>query len=403
MLRGQASNASASQKTNNRRTRRKNKKNNNNNSSASDHRPALTKNSQAMVLRTTDTGLRRLQRTPRSGLTDAGIAFLKCAFAPPDFQSSSIGGVPDKFCGPSLTRKHRSVNTVSMLAGTDYYFVMVPVPGSAYYVLTKPAGVSPGDTDNLIRTEYSDNASFFGGTPALTANVVTKFRFVSNHFELIPTTNQMTWSGTIQAWKIPVSMEDGIDAGVQYVTVTGLSGIAPGSAQRANQYTAPFFSGVYTGCYSASPDFPFSPIREGLGSVPLAPVGGKDFCSLVTTTNTPGLDNAFETVVIKVSGITAAQSCIIKTWACVEYQALPSSGFYEFSSLSPEDHLAIELYRKIINQLPVAVPYEMNEDFWNRVLKIIKRVSSIGSLIPGPLGDVARGVSLVTNGMENLW
>jgi len=52
--------------------------------------------------------------------------------------------------------------------------------------------------------------------------------------------------------------------------------------------------------------------------------------------------------------------------------------------------------------LPVGVPFEENENFWNRVLRIIQMVSGATSLIPGPYGQISRGVNLLSGGALSL-
>jgi hypothetical protein len=52
-----------------------------------------------------------------------GMAFLKCAFAPPDFGESLATGVPDSFEGTSLVKKHRYVISQSIPANTDRYYL----------------------------------------------------------------------------------------------------------------------------------------------------------------------------------------------------------------------------------------------------------------------------------------
>jgi hypothetical protein len=341
----------------------------------------------------TDTGLRRLRATPRTNLSDQGIAFLKCAFAPPDFQASSVAGIPDDYRGPSLTRKHRYVASQSF-AASDYYFLLLPTPGVAFWSAVVTSGSPILGSTVWQPTLYTDSASMFPDT-ATTTSVVTKFRFVSNHFELIPTVNQMTWSGSIQAWKIPVTLivRQSVDVSKGYYAVEGLDGT---NTALPNQYTGSFFGGIYTACYNAAGTFEFTQIQENCSSVPAAIVSGTDFGQLNANPFT-GFDNNFESMVIKVSGVSATETAIIKTWACVEYQASPLNALYEFSNLSPCDPMAIELYRSIINGLPIGVPFEDNESFWNRVLQIVNQLTGLGSALPGPYGMASRGLNMITS------
>jgi len=341
----------------------------------------------------TDTGLRRLRLTPRDRLSDAGISFLKCAFAPPDFSGTSLVGVPDDFRGLSLVKKHRYVAPISFSV-LDYYILLLPVPGIAYFQATTVAGVAPVAATVWTGVNYSDFASLFGVAATAAADVVTKYRFVSNHIEIIPTVNQMTWSGNIQAWKIPVTIAPRV-GGANPSDIYSITGLNSVNSSQSNQYSGPFWSGVYSGCYSANSSFIFQPIMEAVGGIPNT-LGGADFGTLNGTTGFPGLDNEFESLVIKISGITAVQSALIKCWACVEYQANAGSALYSFSAMSPCDKVAVELYRQIITDLPVGVPFEDNEGFWTRVLQIINQITGAGAILPGPYGMASRGLNLLS-------
>lgn len=350
---------------------------------------------QLIMSKAADTGLRRLRRANRQGMSDAGIAFLKCAFAPPDFQANSVSGIPDDFRGATLTKKHRSVGTFQFSTGNDYYFALIPSPGICYYLAVVAAGTPILANTVFNAVYYSDYQTLFGSTTNQTANQVNRYRFVSNHFELIPTINQMTWSGSIQAWKAPIQMVER-PAGAttsDLFTVTGLNGA---NTTIANQYSGPFIMGLYTGCYNNGATYSFCDVYEALFSIPNV-VSAADFGQLVPSVSIPGIDNNFESMFIKVSGITASETAILKTWACVEYQVISTSSLYEYQSLSPHDPLALELYREIISNLPVGVPFEENEGFWQRVLRIVNQLSRGASLLPGAPGLFASGLSLMTD------
>jgi hypothetical protein len=342
----------------------------------------------------TDTGLRRLRLAPRSGLSDSGISFLKCAFAPPDFQATSVNGVPDDYRSVSLTRKHRLVGPVSFTALTDYYILLLPTPGIAYWVATTVSGVAPVAATTWTGVNYADFATMFGSS-GTAADQVTKFRFISNHIEIIPTVNQMVWSGNIQAWKIPVTIGERL-GGANFNDTQAPLGLAGVLSTLANQFSGPYISGIYSACYSANSSFIFQSIQEGITTLPNT-LNAADFGGLASTNGFPGLDNEFESLVIKISGVTATETALIKTWSCVEYQVSPNSVLYEFQSFSSSDKLAMELYREIICNLPVGVPYDMNDTFWQRVLNIISQISGVTSLLPGPYGLASRGVNMISN------
>lgn len=348
------------------------------------------------ILRATDTGMRRLTMRSRNGISDQGVAFLKCAFAPPDFSGSSLNGVPDEFRGLSLTRKHRSVAPMYFDGGGDVYILLCPVPGVAFFSAIVAPGTPVLASTVFTGVPYSDYASMFGTDSFSTADQVTNFRFISNHFEIVPTVNQMTWSGNIQIWKLPLSVimrESASSANLR--SVTGLDGC---NSAMANCYTGPFIMGAYTAAYGRNPVFNFEPIMESVDNARIPNViGTPDFGQLSCQSigGFTGFDNGFESVLIKISGVTGPQTALVKTWACIEYQPSPKSVLYSFTSLSPSDKLAMELYREIILGLPIAVPFEQNENFWQRVLRIINQITNVGAMVPGPIGLASRGVNLL--------
>jgi len=350
-----------------------------------------------------DTGLRRLNRVPAAGLTNPGVAFLKCAFAPPDFSGTSVQGVPDSFRGLSLTQKHRFVGSFPFAKTTDVYFFLFPIPGYAYGFIQKPAGIDLVASDVITLVAYSDRASFFGANSTVTADNVSKYRFVSNHFEIIPTINQMSWSGQIQTWKIPARLEiraapvTTVGTYFNYYTIVGLNGANLQSSSYANEFSGPFISGCYTAAYNINCNFDFSSVLENQIALPSS-TAPSDFLQITSGTyGIAGFDNNFDTVVCKISGVTTDQTALIKTWACVEYSALPTSVLYGFQGLASTDLVALNLYREIINGLPIAVPFAENENFWTRVLQIIRNISGMSAFIPGPIGLASRGVNMLSS------
>jgi hypothetical protein len=350
-----------------------------------------------------NTGMRALSKMPRKNLTPGGLAFLKCAFAPPDFAASSPTGVPDDYRGPSLLKKHRYVNTFNCsTANSDYYILLAPTAGGiAYWSCVVAAGAGITATSSFAPTYFSDAAGVFGSGPGTEADIVTKYRFVSNHLELIPTVNQMSWTGSIQAWKTPLTMslrQTGATTANLY-TVFGLQGC---NSTNANQYTGPINLGVYTAAYNAGSKFDFQDVHEEIPALPTTILPGVDFVQL--NGNMAGIDPQFDSVVVKLSGMgsNVLNSFVIKVWSCVEYQVLPGTGLYEYQTLSPCDPYAMEVYRAVILQLPVGVSFLENGDFWKRVLGIIKNISGALSVLPGPYGAISSGVNMMATGIDSL-
>jgi len=346
-------------------------------------------------------------------VTPEGMSFLKCAFAPPDFAATSVKGVPDDFQGRSLTKKHRAVGDLLLTtANTDYYILLLPIPGYSYWQATVPSGTAITASTVFYGIPYADNSSLFGNGGFNTAEVVNRFRFVSNHIEIIPTVNQMTWTGTIRSFKFPLNLimrQNPSAVGVPTSDLLATTGLNSLNARNADSYSGSFNMGVYAAAYNIGNGFDFKSVIENATSVPVALVGG-DFGILSTTFgglnySFPGVDNDFESVCIAITGMgtNVLNTAIIKTWACVEYQVLPGTSIYEYSSLSCRDPNALRYYRQIINELPVAVCYMDNEGFWNRVLGIIRRISGVASVLPGPYGRMAGGINATAEALEQLF
>lgn len=341
-------------------------------------------------------------------LSDTGMAFLKCAFAPPDFANSNVRGVPDEFEGRSLVKKHRLIAPIVFGASLDTYIILAPIPGVAYCIATVAPGTPIIAATIFTAVTYSDFDQLFGGGNGINAaNVVTKYRFVSNHFELIPTVNQTNWTGNVQTWKLPLSVQVRSTIGLTNANnLYAISGLQGCNSTQSDQYTGPFNLGVYTAAYNAGANFPFTQVLENQQNIPATAGSAGDFGQIVSTGANciPGMDNQFDSLVIKISGVgtNVFDSAILKTWACVEYQVLPNSSLYEYTSVSPCDEFAIKVYRQIINELPVGVSFVDNENFWRRVLEIIRRVSGTMSIIPGPYGMAAGGMNSIATALETI-
>lgn len=351
----------------------------------------------------TNTGMRAISKIPRRKITPAGEAFLKCAFAPPDFAASNPTGVPDDFQGSSLLKKHRYVGNFNCSAANrDYYILLLPSAGGiAYWTANVAAGTPILAATIFDAVTFTDEKSLFPSA-AQAADVVTKYRYVSNHIELIPTMNQMSWSGSIQVWKAPITVAMRSSAGADNLYTVG--GLQSCNATNANQYTGPTNLGVYTAAYNAGVKFDFQEVMEGISQVPWAPLGA-DFGYLRNLTGCiAGIDPQFDSVIIKISGMgaTVTNSFVLKVWSCVEYQVVTGSAVYEYQTLSPCDAYAMQMYRAIILQLPVGVSFLENEGFWKRVLGIIRGISAPLSMLPGPYGAISSGVNAIAGGIDSL-
>lgn len=336
-------------------------------------------------------------------LTKEGEAFLQCAFAPPDFSQTKVLGIPDSLRCPTLLKKHKFNNPITFSASTgDTYLLLLPVPGVAYWYAYSAPNVPPSATTQWTAVYYSDYMSLFGSIPSATNAIVNSFRFLSNHIELICTANQMSWSGGIQAWKMPVKIL--IDNATTTLALSEytISGLAATTSTNSNRYVGNFFDGFFSGCFNFSAAFDFSTVLTNIGTIP-STLQTSDFGQLLSSSGIPGFDNNMESMVVKVSGVIGTETAIIRTWACVEYTPLPNSDVYEYSSISPpEDVTALKAYREIAIALPVGVPAAQNGEFWNRVLRILYAVTGALSVLPGAPGLVSRGANMITAGMQSL-
>lgn len=340
-------------------------------------------------------------------LTKEGMDFLKCAFAAPDFDGNANVGFTDDFCGNSLSIKSRYTNTLNIKGGNDYYIVLLPIPGVAYALSAQPAGTPFTAGANLSCTLYSNFNSLFG--PPIVDNatdeIVNKFRFVSNHFELICNSNNNTWSGNIAVFKLPLQATIK-SVGVMAATAMTIEGLRGLNATDQARYDGPSNLGCYTGAFNKGAEYDFSPIWQHQTNLPnfldptdfgqiLGPAGG--------SFPVPGFDNNFETTCIKITGVTADMSMQVKTWSCVEYQFQAGSVMYESQVLKcVHDQFALDLYRRIIYELPIAVSSFDNARFWERVLNIIRSVSGMLAVLPGQYGMAARGVNLLSESIAQM-
>lgn len=348
----------------------------------------------------------KMVQSARPKVSAAGMSFLKCAFAPPDFSGSDVKGVPDNFEGKSLVKKHRFISDLTFPAGRDTYILLLPVPGYAYFVANIGAGSPVIATTPFIGVPYSDFNNLFnsGGVPSESSNkIVDKFRFVSNHFEMIPTTNAMSWTGNVQAFRFPLTMfirQSGATTSSDLWSVGGLESL---NATNADQYTGPFNLGCYTAAYNTGNGFAFNAIVDRVVNVP-STISQGDFGQILGPSGFTGLDANFDSVCIKVSGVgsNALNTCILKTWACVEYQVVVGSSVYEYQTFSPCDAIALDMYRAIIRELPIGVSFMDNEGFWMRVLNIVRRISGVGAVLPGSYGAIASGVNIASNALYEL-
>jgi len=341
-------------------------------------------------------------------ITEKGMAFLKCAFAPPDFAFTGDAGIPDGNPVRRVLYKHRLTTGITLPPGRDVYYILAPIPGFSYFTADVPAGTPILFNTVFTGVPYADFASLFG-TVGQEANIVTKYRHVSNVIEFVPTANQMTWSGNVQVWKAtlglvlrrnPAILAD--PTAVEYA-ITGLNSC---NASNADMYQMPYPAGLYACSTKNSADFIYEDIIENQNTIPSTLFGGSDFGSFVSFAGAlgiPGLSNNFDSIIIKFSGVTANETGFLRTWSCVEYTPVSNSVLYNTAAVNPcHDQVALELYDELAKMLPIAVSYKDNENFWRRCLAVIRALSLAGSSLPGQYGLASSGVNLIANAVDEL-
>ncbi len=338
-------------------------------------------------------------------MSKAGLDFLKCATAAPDFDSSGSSGIPDMYSGRTLSRQHTLNSSISCANGKDTYFIFAPVPGVAYWTTSVNIGASLA-TAAWTTVTYQDFASLFPTPPASTLNYavnVNNFRFATLIAELKSTMNQMTWAGTITAFRTRITQEVRLALTSPTAATTESQWILTGFNQLdtppiSDVYSGSVTDGAYTMAFNRDATFTWTPIQVSTAVVP-ATISTDVLGSVASPF--PGCGN-FDSIVYKVSVPSGSsdQSFLLRTWACVEYQALITSALYQYTRLSASyDEAALAAYRKILESVPIAVPSRQNANFWQTVLRIIRGITNVTNLIPGPIGAISNGVRAITDGI----
>jgi hypothetical protein len=352
--------------------------------------------------------------------TVGGINFLKCAFAEPDFDTTGAMGVPDLYAGRSLGKLHAYNASITFPAGMDTYILQVPFPGVAYFVYTVANGLPI--TGQFFPIQYSDVNTMGFGTlgqtgESICSTIASSFRSVSLAQEIIPTTNEMTWTGNISTARFPLRFSSSFIQGTTTAStnpeVVGMSGLTTAitAGYSGNLYNASFERGVYCPSLNRAPTFEFHdfPVYNYTATTGVlqtdSPVNIK--VPINSTTGVPyvtGIDD-LDTIVTRVSipAGPADMTAIIKTWHCVEYVPAPGSALYEFSHIAPPYDLdALLVYKQVAANLPTAVSCYENANFWQRVLGLMGRGLAAARYVPGVVGAVANGANALTRAFNAL-
>lgn len=356
---------------------------------------------------------RQAPRTLR--MSDAGRAFLKCAFAPPDFNIDPGKGIPDPYNGKTLSRKDVLTESINGTAGRDDYYIIAPTPGIAYWYAQTATNTPPTSTTSWTPKPFPGAfgaGSLFGdqasGGADRAANV-DAFRYASLCAGLYPTSNMMQFAGSVQVWKAPlkqttenVALTFATTPPVSFSTTElAVAGLEATASVPTENYTHSFIDGMYTVSGNNQPDFPFISVVEGYPKLPAQATGTNMFGVL----NGPYLGMGdTDAIILKVSNATTStNSFVLKVWACQEYRVSPNSPLYQYAGTSPPyDPIALDTYRKAMTQIPIAVVCAENAKFWESLMKIIRSMSTAAAFVPGPVGMIGTGVNAVMDGVAAL-
>lgn len=351
-------------------------------------------------------------------MSKAGVAFLKCAFAAPDFNTDPGEGIPDKYQGKTLMRKDVTTSSVSATANKDTFYLIAPTPGVSYWKVEVAAGTLPLTSDNWTPVYVPGFETLFGVTGTTgaksRADQVSMFRYASMCIGIYPTSNLMQFAGSITCWKLPLRMEQAtyiVNVGTTPVVnisqvgwiVNGLDGVSKVSP---DNYAGTFIEGIYSQSVCNEDEFEFQPILEGLYELPLLGTSGGNPGQMYSNLDGDVLGMGhMDSILVRVSSPTASvNNFIMKTWSCIEYRVNPNSALYQSAKDSPGlDEVALAAYREIAKNVPVAVPYHQNAHFWERVSKMLQAMLKGASYVPGPVGELATGIQATTKALQTLW
>jgi len=346
------------------------------------------------------------------GLSDNGLAFLKCAFAAPDFSVDPGKGIPDNFHGRTLSIKDCFTTAKVFTPNTDTYIIQAPVPGYAYFEAEVPIGTAP---IKFVGVPFPTYATNFGTSGTDTENLFSKFRYASLASGIYPTSNMMQFAGSIQVWRVDLNLAETLathtaagstDAAAVGKRIQGLQGIT--TLVPRDNYSDSFIKGAYTFGFDKSDGFAWSDFvssvtyPEAGNAVPILPATRE--IRYDGTHRLTGLGNT-NTIVYKVSTPTGAiNAAMMRFWNCIELQPDTNSALFQFSGVSPpHDPAALEIYHNLKMQFPVALPCADNAKFWETVLRAIEHVSRIGKLLPGPIGIMSGGVNTAATALQGMY
>lgn len=375
-------------------------------------------------------------------LSKAGTDFLKCAFAAPDFADDQGAGLPLGGDHRVLLKKHRFETTLSLAGaattGTSYYFIAAPTPGQAFWVCDV-AGNTALDGSTLWNSKSFNDC--FGANGLFTdsaikrADNVTSFRYASLAAEIKDLTSAYTSTGGLRVQKLDLKQclvntnynilqcdKQGFTNPIK-VSGTGftdsaatptalsisqlsipvsqpiLSGLEATGVEFSRAYVGHPKKGAFSIATRARDDSAFRPIIENYQNLSNGSMYGK--------LNAPylGIDDAMNSLFFRVDvPASVTLSIQLRAWACVEYTVVNSSALYEYSRLAPpRDALAMQLYYKYAEQLPIAVEAWQNDFSWEKLWAWVKTaLATAAAVLPGPAGVVASTAGALAVAVEQM-
>jgi len=348
----------------------------------------------------------RVVRVASPKLTHAGMSFLKCAFASPDFANNRDMGVPDGKIGLSFMQSYKYISAITVPAGRQKIIIQPPIPGYAYSYLVNTSSVD--DVSIFESVEYDGFNTLFVPDPikgSKYADKVASFRMISQALELVPTTNQTKWSGSIRAFKVNLTSETRTltNTSGNTVSFTNLLGMQGLNSTSCDQYVSPSNLGVFINAYNRTKEWKTHSIFEGVPKLPSqSDASAGTFGSItppqpLSSRAIPGFANDFETSVVVINNTSGDtdQSFLIRCWQCVDYTPNPNESTLVGAAMEspPHDPVALQVYGELVRHLPVAVSYYENANFWDTVSSWIRKITTATSYIPGGVGMISKGIN----------
>jgi hypothetical protein len=306
-------------------------------------------------------------------------------------------GIPDSYDGRVVTKTWNYTGSLPALTdGLPTYVVSLPVPGVAYFY-----GQVVGGALALTPVYYSDYQSLF--PTGYESTNATNFRYAGQALEFIPTVNQMTWTGSVQVFRGPVELSTyAFSASAVALTLNGLSALVNSSKPDA---VHPFNMGCFCVSRQTQHDFPFHQIHPSTltSEVAVSVLSSGTSVTLAGTTPISGC-GSMEAIVYKIPSYSAAGNALtLRSWSLMELQVSSTSSLYEYSHISPaHDPVALSLVKKVYNEVQLCVPFYENEGLWSNIWSFIKQATAMLSFVPGPVGEVATGASLIAEAIDKL-